>query len=87
MIVRHRIKFGSMMVGYECSFPARMDKQLMEVAIALHAAPASATRNAPGIRYGFSHFEQSRNTPVSQVVEMQIFSAEGLAGTSKKRRY
>jgi hypothetical protein len=37
-------------------------------------------------RYGFSHFEQSRNTAVSQVVEMQIFSAEDLAGTSKKRR-
>jgi hypothetical protein len=26
---------GSMMVGYECSFPARMDKQLMEVGQAL----------------------------------------------------
>jgi hypothetical protein len=26
---------GSMMVGYECSFPVRMDKQLMEVGQAL----------------------------------------------------
>jgi len=69
-----------------CSFPAQMDKQLTEVATALHAAPASMTRNASGLRYGFSDFEQPRNTVVSQVVEMQIFNAEDLAGTSKKRR-
>jgi hypothetical protein len=65
---------GSMKVGYEL------------LAIALHAAPVSVSRNARGLRYGFSHFEQSRNTVLSQVVEMQIFNAEDLAGTSKKRR-
>jgi hypothetical protein len=66
---------GSMKVGYDCSFP-QMDKQFMELAIALHAAPTSVTRHARGLRYGFSHFEQSRNTVESQVVEMQIFNAE-----------
>ncbi len=60
---------GSMIVGYECSFPAQMDKQLMEVAIALHAAPASVTRNARGMRHGFSHFEQSRNTVANRTCE------------------